>query len=142
MILGIGVDIVHIPRIAALITRRGKDRLAKRILSPVEWNEFESQFLTSSSLLTDQLRQQKELTFLGSRWCIKEAVYKALYPTKKLEWKDVTVSKILDKPSIHIVNGELYGVQKAHVSLSHDGEYTIAQVVLEGKSSSSAGNSG
>ncbi|KAG2211900.1 4'-phosphopantetheinyl transferase [Mucor mucedo] len=120
MILGIGVDIVHLPRIASLITRRGSKVLAKRILSSREHKEFET--------FTDE-RQQ--LVYLGSRWCIKEAVYKALYPIHKLEWKQVSVIKQAGKPDLDIVNGKLYGISKTHVSLSHDGDYAIAQVILE-----------
>lgn len=36
MILGIGIDIVHLPRIAAVIERRTSQKLADRILSPSE----------------------------------------------------------------------------------------------------------
>lgn len=57
MILGIGVDIVHLPRIASLITRRGSKVLARRILSSREHKEFET--------FTDE-RQQ--LVYLGSRY--------------------------------------------------------------------------
>ena len=39
-IRGIGVDILHLPRISTLISRRGKEAFAKRILSPEEWQEF------------------------------------------------------------------------------------------------------
>jgi phosphopantetheinyl transferase (holo-ACP synthase) len=41
-ILGIGVDVVYTPRIAALIARRGSRRLATRILSPKEFTHWES----------------------------------------------------------------------------------------------------
>jgi holo-[acyl-carrier protein] synthase len=63
MILGIGVDIVHLPRITALIARRGKERLARRILSPTELIEFQTRFPTLIS--GDQ--QQQQLRYLGSR---------------------------------------------------------------------------
>lgn len=42
-ILGIGVDVVHLPRIAALLHRRGPQRLASRILSEsevVDWQRL------------------------------------------------------------------------------------------------------
>ncbi|KAL9536934.1 hypothetical protein MBANPS3_012236 [Mucor bainieri] len=143
MIIGVGVDIVHLPRIAALIARRGSDGLAKRILSTTEYTEFAAKYKDDPS----------ELRYLGSRWCMKEAVYKALYPVHKLEWKQVSVSKkagkhsaneeapckqtksedtAVGKPHLSILNSNLYGVQRTHVSLSHDGEYAIAQVILEG----------
>lgn len=40
MILGIGVDLLHIPRFRQLIQRRGLDRVARRILSKPEAAEF------------------------------------------------------------------------------------------------------
>ncbi|KAI7854398.1 4'-phosphopantetheinyl transferase superfamily [Circinella umbellata] len=126
MILGIGVDIVHLPRITSLVTRRGRLPLAKRILSLKEWDEFNQRF-PNEHLVIDQ-----QVKYLGSRWCIKEAVYKALYPIHKLEWKQVTVEKDQGKPILHVHNGKAYGIKRSHVSLSHDGEYAISQVVLEG----------
>jgi holo-[acyl-carrier protein] synthase len=35
-ILGIGVDVVHIPRVRAFVLRRGPEKLANRILSQQE----------------------------------------------------------------------------------------------------------
>lgn len=40
MILGVGVDILHLPRLQSLVSRRGKETLAKRILHPSEMTEF------------------------------------------------------------------------------------------------------
>lgn len=39
-ILGIGVDIAHIPRFSALTKRRGPTSLARRILSQVEFDQW------------------------------------------------------------------------------------------------------
>lgn len=74
MILGIGVDIVHLPRIASLISRRGSTCLAKRILSPIELHEFQTRFPTP----THQPNQQ--LIYLGSR-CGKDYIYKHFLST-------------------------------------------------------------
>ena len=62
MILGIGVDIVHLPRIAALISRRGHLRLAKRILSPVELVEYQTRFPSNENPY-----KEGQLIYLGSR---------------------------------------------------------------------------
>ena len=46
-VLGIGVDIVHVPRIIRLLERRTPTRLAHRILSEKElsaWNELPSEY--------------------------------------------------------------------------------------------------
>ncbi|KAJ8658208.1 holo-[acyl-carrier-protein] synthase [Lichtheimia ornata] len=123
-ILGIGVDIVHLPRIAALIARRGREPLAKRILSPDEYTEFLQRCSSDRNI-------EQQVMYLGSRWCIKEATYKALFPVHKLEWKQVTVAKDQGKPMLRILNSEAYGIRKAHVSLSHDTDYAVAQVILE-----------
>lgn len=57
MIIGVGVDIVHLPRIAALIARRGSDRLARRILSAGEYSEFTADYKDDAG----------QLRYLGSR---------------------------------------------------------------------------
>ncbi|KAI9308704.1 4'-phosphopantetheinyl transferase superfamily [Cunninghamella echinulata] len=130
MILGIGVDIIHLPRIKTLISKRGIEGFARRVLSPIEYQNFFNQYPKD---LQDPVQQQRQLLYLGSRWCIKEATYKALYPTYRLEWKQVTVNKHKGKPILHIENSKELGIKNSHVSLSHDGEYAIAQVVLEKK---------
>ncbi|GAB7262921.1 hypothetical protein DZS_36680 [Dickeya ananatis] len=40
-ILGLGTDIVEIARIEAIVGRSG-DRLARRVLSPQEWIQYQS----------------------------------------------------------------------------------------------------
>lgn len=40
MLLGHGIDVVYLPRIKALIHRRGADRLARRILSDKEVQDW------------------------------------------------------------------------------------------------------
>ncbi|KAG1453609.1 hypothetical protein G6F55_008049 [Rhizopus delemar] len=123
MILGIGVDILHLPRLSSLVIRRGREKLAKRILSKKELIEFNN--------LTFQ--HEQSMMYLATRWCIKEAVYKALYPAHRLEWKQVTVIKEAGKPVLLIENSQLYGIHQTHVSVSHDGDYAMAQVILEGE---------
>ncbi|ORE09962.1 4'-phosphopantetheinyl transferase [Rhizopus microsporus var. microsporus] len=126
MILGIGVDILYLPRITSLASRRGKEKLAKRILSTKELSEFNQ---------LKSVHDHNHIMYLATRWCIKEAVYKALYPIHKLEWKQVTVTKTGGKPVLMIENSLLYGIQRTHVSVSHDGDYAMAQVILEGQKS-------
>jgi holo-[acyl-carrier protein] synthase len=41
-VVGIGVDLLHVPRILALLKRRGSRRLALRILSPMELSQWEA----------------------------------------------------------------------------------------------------
>jgi hypothetical protein len=48
-ILGIGIDIVHLPRMTSLISRRGALRVASRILSIPELSDWKSSPLSSQT---------------------------------------------------------------------------------------------
>ncbi|ORX90328.1 4'-phosphopantetheinyl transferase [Basidiobolus meristosporus CBS 931.73] len=133
MILGIGVDLVHLPRIQQLLTKNPYACLsfARRVLSPAEFTEFQE---LSPQEGEDQYRVDNEVVkYLGTRFAIKEAAYKALFPREKLTWNEVTVYKVDGKPYLNILDAESRGIKESHVSVSHDGEYAIAQVLLEGK---------
>ncbi|VDB83294.1 unnamed protein product [Peniophora sp. CBMAI 1063] len=75
---GVGIDILHVPRLKALTSRRGSARLAARILSPPEHTLYDG--LSNSDA---------RLRFLAVRWALKEAAYKAAYPSKRLTWKEL-----------------------------------------------------
>ena len=69
--------------------------------------------------------------FLTVRWAIKEAAYKALFPLYNPTWRDLTVFKAPTdggKPNL-VFEGSAR--VKLHVSVSHDGEYTVANVLAE-----------
>ena len=137
-IIGIGIDIVHTPRIASLIARRTPAKLAARILSSSELREWETLSpptspatvpVTTNSL--DVVTTERWFRFLTVRWAVKEAAYKALFPLHKPTWKALTVSKTLEdggKPSLRF---EGSAKVKLHVSVSHDGDYTTANVLAE-----------
>ncbi len=74
MIIGIGTDVLKVSRIHQLIHRQSALRLAKRIMTPNELERF---------LNNGQVQQ------LANTWAIKEAAYKAMYPTMTLGWKDM-----------------------------------------------------
>ena len=135
-IIGIGIDIVHAPRILSLVSRRTPSRLATRILSPSELQQWKKTsppaFLPpSTTKQVDAVMAEKWFKFLVVRWASKEAAYKALSPLYKPTWKDLTLSKIpggYGKPKITFQN---FGEVKLHLSISHDGEYTAANVLAE-----------
>ncbi|KAJ7744506.1 4'-phosphopantetheinyl transferase superfamily [Mycena maculata] len=117
-VLGIGVDVVHVPRIAVLLKRYPR-RLPSRILSPQE---------------SVQWHLPPDPTFIAVRWAVKEAAYKALYPRHKPSWKELTYHGLTNehKPVL------LYRPVKCratpmdiHVSVSHDGEYVFASVLVQ-----------
>ncbi|KAF8897475.1 4'-phosphopantetheinyl transferase superfamily [Infundibulicybe gibba] len=118
--LGIGVDVVHIPRVVALCGRRTATKLAARILSTHEHQQW------------SMLRQSDSIRFLAVRWAVKEAAYKAVYPTARPTWKELTYNGLAGegtKPSLVYETGD---VGRIHVSVSHDGDYVFASVLVEG----------
>lgn len=146
-ILGIGVDVLHLPRVLALIRRRTESRFASRILSAKEFSEWDAMPLDNV---------QSRLRFLAVRWeidihvsssiyslilrlrfSIKEAAYKALYPDVRPTWKELTYEsasrmKLGMKP--HLLFHPLGAASKhpkLHVSVSHDGEYILTSVLAE-----------
>ncbi|KAH8106253.1 4'-phosphopantetheinyl transferase [Cristinia sonorae] len=128
-IIGIGVDVVSISRIAALVQRRTYDRLAKRILSPGELSEW------LSIPATDDARRTR---YLAVRWSVKESAYKALYPVRS-SWKDFTLTSFDRnngrKPTMiyHSFGGHSckYAL---HASVSHDAGLVFTTVVVESAS--------
>ncbi|KAJ1968014.1 hypothetical protein H4R35_006545 [Dimargaris xerosporica] len=155
MILGIGVDLCRFSRITALLQRGPafRHRFTKRILHPIEWHEFQGlvqgleqaknnapvglrlsppvEFDPGRTPAESVYLQAHLIRYLATRWAAKEAVYKALYPAHALSWKDVAVVKHNDKPHLHFQDPAQLGISQSHLSISHDGDLVIAQVVLE-----------
>jgi holo-[acyl-carrier protein] synthase len=74
---------------------------------------------------------ERWIRFLAVRWAVKEAAYKALFPSYKPTWKELTAVKEPSgggKPELRF--GKFESV-RLHVSVSHDGEYTVANVLAE-----------
>ncbi|KAF8826675.1 4'-phosphopantetheinyl transferase [Lentinula edodes] len=125
-ILGIGADIVRIPRVFAFLQRRGPEKLAHRILSDVELVHWDASRSGSEIKLEDA-------RFLAVRWALKEAAYKALYPNYRPTWKDLTyyplgAIKLGSKP---VLSFKYQQDLSFHCSVTHDGDYVFATVVVE-----------
>ncbi|KIK06762.1 hypothetical protein K443DRAFT_88550 [Laccaria amethystina LaAM-08-1] len=130
-ILGIGVDLVNIPRITALLSRRDSQRFASRILSPDELALWQS------------IPLNRRVQFLAVRWGVKEAAYKAMFPVVRPTWKDLTYhgAKVADdgqwlKPSLTYrpPASSIPVIGRIHVSVSHDADYVYASVLVDGYS--------
>ncbi|WP_455380798.1 holo-ACP synthase [Acidihalobacter prosperus] len=124
-ILGIGVDLVVVNRLADLHLRYG-DRLSERILHPEERTEL--------SAVNEPGR------FLAKRFAAKEAFSKALGTglARGVRLRDLQVSHdILGKPALMMTgaaatHATALGVAHCHLSLSDEREHVVALVVLEG----------
>jgi len=123
-IVGIGTDIVSIPRIRQAHGRH-PERFAKRILSPVEWAEFSAHF--------------DPPIFLAKRFAAKEAAAKALGTGMRhgVCFTDISViHSLLGQPQLQCSGStqaflDNLGVREAHLSLSDEVEFAVAFVVLE-----------
>lgn len=124
MILGIGVDIVGIDRVRGVLGRHGH-RFTERVLTA------EEQAYCS--------RHADPAPSLASRFAAKEAALKALGTglAAGINWRDVEVVRA---PSgapglrLHRRAGEIaaqLGVQRQHLTLTHDAGVAVAVVVLE-----------
>jgi holo-[acyl-carrier protein] synthase len=126
MTIAIGTDIVEIDRIAQAYARQG-DKLVTRILTPAEVEKFNS----ISNL-------QSQISYLAKRWCVKEAVAKALGTgiAKGIGWQQMEVSNNeLGAPIINLT-GAAYDRLKALngkdvlISISDERHYAVAFCTL------------
>jgi len=124
MIVGIGVDLVKIERIARLLDRYGK-RLADKILSPAEMPLF--------------AKTKNPTAMLAKRFAAKEAVAKAL-GTGMRGGVYFPQIEITNKPSgapVVLLGGkareraEKLRVKSTHVSISDEEDFVVAFAVME-----------
>lgn len=124
MIYGIGIDIVSIVRIERMLERWGS-LFTSRVFTPTEVAFCE--------------RRSKPGQHFALRWAAKEAMLKALGLGLRggIKWTDIeVVNDRLGRPSFSVHN-EAKGclrdrnIKRTFVSISHEKDYGIAQVVLE-----------
>jgi holo-[acyl-carrier protein] synthase len=125
VILGIGVDLVDITDLQNSIDSQ-QDAFVGRVFTTEE----------------QQYARQKADPYqiFGGRFAAKEACLKAFATgwTDETDWLDIEVSNEPSGRPILKLKGELaarssaLGVKQAWVSISHVGQYAIAEVILEG----------
>ena len=123
-IIGIGLDIVPISRIAQILERYG-ERFTQRIFHPCE--------------IDFSHRRKKDVEFLAGCFAAKEAALKALgdFPGRGIAWSEIYIThESSGKPILHVEGNarelmEEKGARTAHVTITHDGDQAIAQVILE-----------
>lgn len=131
MIYGIGIDIVNIPQFRTAIERWG-DRFKNRVFT-----ERELEYCNGRKFAEQHL---------AARFAAKEAFFKAI--GRAVRFSDVEIANdkygkpcIVFKPEIFLTNpiapplikGRQRGLSKlrTHLTLSHDGDYCVAQVIIE-----------
>lgn len=115
MIVGIGVDVVDVPRFAATLART--PRLLPRLFAPAE------RVLKPRSL--------------AARYAAKEALIKALGGSDGVHWTDIEVASEPSGRPTFALTGETAatvaarGITALHLSMSHDAGLATAYVVAE-----------
>lgn len=115
MIVGIGVDLVDVPRFEAHLSRT--PRLLARLFAPSE------RILKPRSL--------------AARYAAKEALIKALGGSDGVHWTDIEVASEPSGRPVFALRGETAttvaarGITALHLSMSHDAGLATAYVVAE-----------
>lgn len=125
MILGVGIDIIEVSRIAASYEKFG-ERFLNRILHPAEINY--------------SLSHKTPAPFLAARFAAKEAISKAFGTGigAQLGWKDMEVGRKETGEPFVILHGNGENLLKKHngrvvlISLSHTQVHATAVAILEG----------
>ena len=121
MIVGIGVDVVDIERFDAVISRR--PAIIERLFTEAETRDRDGRVRSARSL--------------AARFAAKEAVSKALGGPPGLRWHDCEiVSGITGRPLLEVrasvaAAARARGIDRWHLSLTHDGGIALAYVIGE-----------
>ena len=123
MIVGIGIDLVKISRIRQLV-----QRWARRFLDRV-FTEREQQYC---------YEHRDPSPHLSGRFAVKEAIFKALGAgrAKGIRCNDIEVLNTPQGKPFVTVSGTAkqrlaeLEVTEIHVSISHDTDYAVGQVIL------------
>jgi holo-[acyl-carrier protein] synthase len=124
MILGTGIDLIEVARIAASFEKFG-ERFVNRILLPAE--------------IAYCLSHKRPAPFLAVRFAAKEAVSKAFGTGigAALGWQDIEIRRRESGEPFVVLHGrgqelfEARGAKKLHITLSHTENYATAAAILE-----------
>jgi holo-[acyl-carrier protein] synthase len=124
MIVGTGIDIAEVERIASSIERFGR-RFLERVFTPDEIRYCES-------------KANKAERYAG-RFAAKEAAMKAIGTgwNRGVTWQDVEVQRAPGSRPVIAFHGkgreffDKLGAVRAHLSISHTKDSAMAQVILE-----------
>lgn len=125
-IRGIGVDLAKIPRMRQVV-ERWQDRFLRRVFTEQE--------------IAYCQRRHDPIPHLAARFAAKEAVMKALGTGLRMgvTWREMEVRRERGEAPTMVLTGRTAAIARAKgasrilVSLTHDGDYAFAQVMLVGE---------
>lgn len=123
MILGIGIDLVDVRRMEAIIFR-WQEKFLRRVFTEKEIHYCNN--------------KKNPAQRFATRYAAKEAFIKALFPkgAQGVALTDVEIDQKESRPFVNLYGkvktfSDERGIKKVHLMVSHDGNYGIANVVLE-----------
>ena len=124
MIVGTGIDICEVSRIAKAIERFG-ERFIRRIYTPAEIRYCQS--------------KRNAVERFAGRFAAKEAATKAIGTGLHfgVTWQDVEVARMPGGRPTVLFHGAAaqhfarLGAKHAHLSITHSGDLAVAQVIIE-----------
>lgn len=123
-VIGLGVDILEVKRIKKIFNKR-KSSFVKRIYTEEEINYCEN--------------KKRSIESFAVRFSAKEAFIKAIESDYSITYKEIEVVKKESKKPAIILSGkalkaaEEKNVTEILVSLSHEKNYVIANIILKGR---------
>lgn len=124
MIVGTGIDIVEVPRMATAIARHG-ERFLRRVFTEAEIAYCEPKVNRAERYAARFAAKEAALKAIGTGW------------KRGVSWREVEVQRDPGgRPTISFTGiaaqfAARLGVKRASLSLSHTAEHAIAQVILE-----------
>ncbi len=124
MILGIGMDVCDVARIERILGEAAADRFVERCFTERERARCDA--------------RRDRATCYAARFAAKEAASKALGVPAGIAYTDVEVVRDDGGPRLSLrgaaeARARELGVERVHVTITHDGGVAAAMVVLEGK---------
>jgi len=123
-VFGVGVDIVHVPRIASTLARFGS-RFLRKALHSQEIHALEAK------------PAHRAAEFVASRWAVKESVWKAAGGQRPLPFSELLLEhdscgrpRLVAEGQAKVALAAL-GITDVQVALSHEREYAFATVLLQ-----------
>lgn len=126
MIVGVGMDLVEIPRVEAALARHG-ERFAQRILTEHEYRRFQTHV--------------RPAAYLAKRFAAKEAFSKAMTTGMRspVSWRNIGVVNHPSGCPYFELAAELRalveqrGIMAMHLSITDERSMAAAYVILEGR---------
>jgi holo-[acyl-carrier protein] synthase len=122
MIVGIGIDLADIERIASALEHYGE--------------QFERRVFSDEEIAYCRMTPRRSAERYAARFAAKEAFSKAVGIGIRLgfRWREIVVAKQISGAPILTLRGsmaERYGHLRMHLSLTHTDTMAMAEVILE-----------